>query len=72
MSPWLIGKMLSPFFVLLLAAVVLIPCRRALRLHMREGRLKRLLLSESASLRLGFLFAVVIALTLLGPHLGLY
>jgi hypothetical protein len=36
--------LLRPFFVFALAVVVLYPARRAVQKHMRDGKLKRLLL----------------------------
>lgn len=47
MEPWLVGKLLSPFALILLSLVVLIPVRNALRSRMKEGWIKRFLLSES-------------------------
>lgn len=44
MKPWLIGYALSPFFALLLIALVGYPVRRLIERRMRDGRLKRLLL----------------------------
>jgi len=45
MSTWLIGKALSPFFLLLLLACIR-PWTERLRHHMKDGRLKRFLFTE--------------------------
>lgn len=44
MEPWILGKMLSPFGLLLLAVTILIPVRHFLRKRMKDGWLKRVLL----------------------------
>ena len=44
MEPWILGKMLSPFLLLILAVTILIPVRHFLRKRMKDGWLKRLLL----------------------------
>jgi hypothetical protein len=61
-EPWVLGKLLSPFAVVILALVVLLPARKAIQRRMAEGRLKRFLLSESAALRLGFFFLFCIGM----------
>ena len=54
MSAWLLAILLKPFFMLVLAAAVLYPARKAVERWWPEGRIKRLLLfrvSEADSYR---------------------
>ena len=44
MEPWLIGKLLSPFVMVLVVWLVTAPIRRAVERNMAPGRLKTLLL----------------------------
>lgn len=46
MSSFAIAAFLKPFVLLLLAGTVLIPARLAVQRHMKEGPLKRLLLTR--------------------------
>jgi hypothetical protein len=44
MEPWLLGKLLSPFLLLILAVAILIPVRRFLSKRLKDGWMKRVLL----------------------------
>jgi len=44
MEPWQIAVLVKPFVMLVLAALVLYPCRKLTERYFPEGRIKRLLL----------------------------
>ena len=46
MPNWLIAVLLRPFVLLILGVLVLYPCRRLVERKMKDGRLKRLLLTR--------------------------
>lgn len=46
MSEWMLAVLLRPFMLFVLAVFVLYPARMAVQKHMRDGKLKRLLLKR--------------------------
>ncbi len=67
MEPWLIGKVLSPFFALLLVWLIARPIRQALEARMSPGLIKRFLFADMdlhpwkyGSMLVGLWFALVI------------
>ncbi len=45
MEPWVLAIILKPFAALVLFGLIALPCRLLVQRHMKEGKLKRFLLT---------------------------
>ena len=45
MEPWVLAVVLKPFAALVLFGLIALPCRLLVQRYMRDGKLKRLLLT---------------------------